>query len=414
MNSRQRILCSLDHHQPDRVPIDLGGHHSSSFSVQAYRDFRNYLGLKPSKLYIHDFIQQLALTEEDVLDILHVDTVNDAQVFLYRPEIWKDWELPDGTPCKIPNYIDVRKNSVGDSEVYNNDGVAVAIQKKGCLYFDQLVFPYAEKVDDDFSDFEEQSKKMMWQAIQSPPFPISYDAAGIAYRIKAADELRQTSDRAIYNIFGGSLLEYLNQAFRMDNSLCNLLIEPEIVNAFLDRAMEKYMRDLESFMAANGGNVDIIGWSDDLGGQSAPLMSVQTFRKFFKPRYQELWGYAKKLNPNVKLCLHSCGAIAPFIGDLIECGMDAVNPVQITCNGMELVYLKKEFGKDITFWGGGCDTREILPSAEPQQIKDHVKKNLDIMMPGGGFVFQQIHNILANVPPQNVMAMFEAVHEYNA
>ena len=132
--------------------------------------------------------------------------------------------------------------------------------------------------------------------------------------------------------------------------------------------------------------------------------------EFFKPRHKLLWNRAKEL-ADVKVMLHCCGGVRELLGDLIEAGLDAINPVQISCSGMDATQLKAEFGKDLTFWGGGCDTRDVLPNSTSKQVAEHVKKQVKIFGPGGGFVFQQVHNILANVPPENITAMFDAVND---
>jgi len=136
------------------------------------------------------------------------------------------------------------------------------------------------------------------------------------------------------------------------------------------------------------------------------------YREFFKPRHAELWARAKEL-ADVKVMLHCCGAVRPLLPDIIDAGLDAINPVQISCRGMEAEGLKRDFGKDLTFWGGGCDTQRILPGGSPDEIREHVLRQCEILAPGGGFVFQQVHNILANVPAGNIVAMYGAVQEYN-
>jgi Uroporphyrinogen decarboxylase (URO-D) len=134
---------------------------------------------------------------------------------------------------------------------------------------------------------------------------------------------------------------------------------------------------------------------------------------FFKPRHAAMWARAKQL-ADVKVMLHCCGAVRPLLPDLIDAGLDAINPVQISCRGMEAEGLKRDFGKDLTFWGGGCDTQKILPCGTPAEIREHVLQQCESLAPGGGFVFQQVHNILANVPAENIMAMYDAVREYDA
>ena len=188
-----------------------------------------------------------------------------------------------------------------------------------------------------------------------------------------------------------------------------LAAEPKHAHDFLDKLVEIHLANLEKFLAAVGEYIDIILFGDDLGMQTGPLMSPQMYREFFKPRHKLLWTRAKQL-ADVKVMLHCCGGVRELMPDLIEAGLDAINPVQISCSGMDAAGLKADFGADITFWGGGCDTRDILPTGTPQQVVDNVREQVRILSPGGGFVFQQVHNILANVPPANIVAMFDAVN----
>jgi len=178
---------------------------------------------------------------------------------------------------------------------------------------------------------------------------------------------------------------------------------------FLDKLVETHLGNLERYLAAVGDCIDVIAFGDDLGMQTGPQMSPKMYREIFKPRHEFLWKKAKEL-ADVKVMLHCCGGVRELLPDLIDAGLDAINPVQITCRGMDAAELKAEFGKDLTFWGGGCDTREVLPKSTPEQVREHVEKQLEIMSPGGGFVFQQVHNILADVPPENVVAMYDAVN----
>jgi len=147
-----------------------------------------------------------------------------------------------------------------------------------------------------------------------------------------------------------------------------------------------------------------------MGGQNSPLLSPAMFRRYYQPFYRRLWSRAREL-ADVKILLHSCGAIEPLIGDLIDAGLDAVNPVQISCRGMDAGHLKSRFGARLTFWGGGCDTQQILPRGTPEEVRSHVRQQVATLRPGGGFVFQQVHNIQADVPPENMVAMFKAVRD---
>ena len=411
MNARERVLEALAHKQPDKVPIDIGGHRSSSMAVQAYRNLRAYLGLEASELYVYDFIQQLAIVERDVQDILKGDVLDVGHDFCKNPAYWKPWRLQDGTACKIPSYIDVREDSEG-WKAYNASGVEICIQKPGCLYFEQTCFPLMDSDSQSFDNLPEELDKIMWCSIGVPPAPAGFDEAGLRVRRDTAKALKESTDRAIYSAFGGNLIEIGEFAFRIDNFLCEIAADPKRVHRFLDKLVELHMENLRRYLLEVGNYIDVLGFGDDLGMQTGPQISPKAYQEFFKPRHKQMWEYAKKLAPHIKLCLHSCGGLYELLPDIIDAGMDAINPVQFTCHGMELGRLKKEFGRDITFWGGGCDTRDVLPNGTPQQVKDHVRRNLDVMFKDGGFVFQQVHNIMADVPPSNIVAMYEAANEY--
>jgi uroporphyrinogen decarboxylase len=172
------------------------------------------------------------------------------------------------------------------------------------------------------------------------------------------------------------------------------------------------MKNLEQFVRHVAPYVDIIGFSDDLGMHNGPQISAEMFREFFKLRYKRMYDYIKKHSPHLKICLHCCGSIHKLLPDLIEAGLDSFNPVQITCGNMEPWRLKKDFGDRMVFWGGGCDTREVLSRGTPAEVADNVRVNIEAFKQGGGFIFQQVHNILADVPPENIMAMFDAAQKY--
>jgi uroporphyrinogen decarboxylase len=209
-------------------------------------------------------------------------------------------------------------------------------------------------------------------------------------------------------LFGGNLLELGQFFYRNDNFLAMLAAEPREAHAFLDKAVEIHLPELEQFLSAVGPYIDVILFGDDLGMQRGPQISPKMYREFFKPRHGTMWKRAKEL-ANVKVMLHCCGGVRELLPDLIEAGLDAINPVQISCKGMAAHELKAEFGSEMVFWGGGCETQTILAVATPSAVREHVRRQVAVWSRGGGFVFQQVHNILANVPPENVVAMYEAV-----
>jgi len=400
MTSRERVLTACNHRQPDRVPIDLSGHPSSGIAAIAYAKLRGYLGLPKKTIRVYDPIQQLAIVDEDVLDRFGVDVLDLGRGFALDEKSWADWTLPDGTPCKMPAWALPEKADLG-WVLRSGSGRVIAHMPEGALYFEQAYFPFAD--ENGPKSISGAMQESMWTAFGGPPGPW-VDQAQLR---EGAKRLRQRTDKAILGGFGGNLLETGQFFFRNDNFFMLLAAEPAKAHKFLDDLVEIHLTNLEKYLAAVGDSIDIIKFGDDLGMQSGPQVSPKMYREFFKPRHKLMWSRAKQL-ANVKVMLHCCGGVRELLPDLIDAGLEAINPVQISCAGMDAAELKAEFGKDMVFWGGGCDTQTILPSASSDEVRRHVKEQVRTLSPGGGFVFQQVHNILANVPPQNVVAMLEA------
>jgi uroporphyrinogen decarboxylase len=384
------------------VPIDFSGHRSSGIAAIAYPKLREYLGLPAKPIRVYDVIQQLAVVDEDVLDRFGVDTIELGRGFALDEQSWSPWTLPDGTACFVPAWIQIERDH-GRWVVRSKTGRVFAQMPDGALYFEQTYYPFAER--DDLEAIADALDESMWTSIASPPGPADSEALR-----EVATLLRQKTDRAIIGLFGGNLFEIGQFLYRNDQFFMLLAGEPKRAHRFLDKLVDVHLGNLEQFLGAVGEHIDIILFGDDLGMQTGPMLSPQMYREFFKARHKLLWNRAKEL-ADVKVMLHCCGGVRELIGDLIEAGLDAINPVQISCLGMDASELKAEFGKDLTFWGGGCDTRDVLPNGTVEQVTEHVKEQVKTLSPGGGFVFQQVHNILANVPPQNIAAMFDAVNE---
>jgi uroporphyrinogen decarboxylase len=403
MTSRERTLTAYQHRDPGRVPIDLSGHPSSGIAAIAYVKLRRYLGLPAKTIRVYDPIQQLAIVDDDIMEKFGVDVIDLGRGFALGEEAWADWVLPDGTPCKMPAWA--LPERVGNRWVFRSkSGREIAHMPDGALYFDQIYYPFAD--ENGPKTIPEAMGESMWHAVACPPGPW-VDAAGLR---AGAERLRLKTDKAILGGFGGNLLETGQFLYRNDNFYMFLAAEPAKAHKFLDDLVEIHLKNLEQFLGAVGEFIDIVRFGDDLGMQGGPQVSPKMYREFFKPRHKLMWTRAKQL-ANVKVMLHCCGGVRELLPDLIEAGLDAINPVQISCAGMNAKELKAEFGKDLVFCGGGCDTQTILPYATPAEVRRHVIEQVRILSPGGGFIFSQVHNIMANVPPENILAMYEAVHE---
>ena len=409
MTSRERVLAAIDHRQPDRIPIDLSAHRSSGIAALAYPKLRAHLGLKPSPVRVYDMVQQLAVVDEDVLDLFKVDTIEMGRGFLLEQGDWKDWVLPDGSPCQIPHYIHLEKR---DDNWYllTEDGKEMGVQKQGWLYFEQTYFPLRERhiADDDFSDLEDILNRTLWTGVPSPGGHLPLNPAGLAEMKDGAKALRNSTERAIVGLFGGNMFELPQWLYGMLNYFSALKLFPQDVLRLSEKLCALHLENLEKWLEAVGEFIDIVVFGDDLGGQNGLLISPEMYRRYFKPFHRQLWNRAKKL-ADVKVMLHCCGDVSSLMPDLIEAGLDAINPVQISCPGMDPARLKSQFGTKLTFWGGGCDTRFMLPSSTQEDIQKHVKEQIKVFGMDGGFVFQQVHNIMADVPMDNVVTMFKAV-----
>lgn len=410
MTSRERVRNALEHNEPDRVPVDFGGHRSSGIAAIAYAKLKKALGITDGDIYVYDMLQQLAIVETEVLDALAVDTVELGRAFMTEKMDWQDWVLPDGTPCKIPAYINAEKRA-DDWYLVSDAGRDLAIQKKGCFYFEQIYWPWQDRNPEkqDFDDIAQALADNMWGGVPTPGGHIALTDNGLKELVQGAKKLRESTDRAIVGVFGGNLFEVPQFLYRMDNYLLHMGMYPEACKRLSKALCDFYIDNLEKWLGAVGPYIDVVLFGDDLGGQNGPLMSPEMYRSYYKPYHARMWKRVKELTPNTFTNLHCCGGVEPLLGDLIEAGLESINPVQITCAGMDTATLKNKYGNDITFWGGGCDTRSILPHATPDEVRQHVLEQIEIMNQEGGFIFQQVHNIQADVPPENIIAMFEAV-----
>ena len=413
MTSRERILAAIEHRQPDRVPVDLGATPSSGISAIAYGNLKRHLGLTQGHNRVYDVVQQLAQPEDDMLNCFHIDVVDIGRAFNTEAAAWQPTTLADGQKAEYPAWFHPERQADGSFIAHMKDGLDIAHMPARGTFYDQTYFPYLDDYPADYRDLSTEMGKILWAALVHSPWDHANDP-GFWDTLRAkALELHRNSDRALMIVIGCNLFEWGTFLRRMDNFLMDLVAEPEQVERLLDALMERHLAVLEQACRAVGDVADIIRFGDDLGTNGGPFMSPNTYRSLFKPRHTILCDYVHK-NSKMKTFLHSCGSIRALLPDLIEAGYDIINPVQTTCLGMDAAGLKSDFGKDICFWGGGCDTRTVLPTGTPAEVKEHVKRRLEILAPGGGFVFNTVHNILPDVPPQNIVAMFEAIHEFNA
>ncbi len=408
MTHRERILQAFEFKESDRVPIDLSGHRSSGIAAMAYPRLRKFLDLDERPVRVYDPVQQLAVLDRDILDHYGVDTIELGRAFALDDSDWVPWVLPDGTDCFLPVWVYPEREE-NRWVIRADSGREIARMPDGATFFEQTWYPFYD--GDGYPDLAAAMEESMWHKVASPPGPLADGDKGKKLLANKAAEFRKSNDRAVLGLFGGNLLESGQMLYRNDNFLLMLAMDPPAVHDFLDRLVEKHLEDLEGYLPAVGDHIDIIVFGDDLGMQTGPQMSPEMYREYFKPRHRLMWERVKEL-ADVKIMLHCCGGVRELLPDLIDAGLEAINPVQFTARGMDVAELKKEFGREMVFWGGGCDTQHVLPNASPQEVYEHVQGQLEILVPGGGFVFQQVHNVMHNVPPENIDAMLRSVNDF--
>jgi uroporphyrinogen decarboxylase len=395
MNSRERVLTALRHQEPDRVPIDLDGMASTGIMAIAYNRLKAHLGIRGGETKVYDIGQQLAHPERPLLERFGVDVLPLTRAPLGLNPVhpaWKPWTLPDGSPALVPSDFRPVQNERGDWLILDAEGHATRRLPAGGLYFDQVYHPLAEVTT--VAEIE---------ALDLPD--LSDDE--LAWLHREACRLYETTDKVIMGHFGGSILEAAQSLRGWERFMMDMALQPRLAQALAQKLADHYVANLPRYLGAVGDYIQIIQMGDDLGTQRGPQMSLEMYRRIIKPYHRQVYEYVKTRS-DLYLFLHSCGSIYRLIPDLIELGVDILNPVQISAAEMEPARLKREFGQDIVFWGGGIDTQHVLPYATQEQVRQHVRELLGIFAPGGGYVFCQVHNIQANVPPENVVAMFEA------
>ncbi len=378
MNSRERLLAALNHQEPDQIPFDLGSTQVTGIHAVAYRNLRAYLGMPEVEPQICDMVQGLALPDDDVIEQLSVDV---RGLFPLNSHNWK-----------------IALTDLSDRWEYRDEwGISHQRPKDG-LYFSVVKSPLDRST-------------LAVGEVHHYPWPNTGDVQRLAGLRELATSYRAQGQAVMMKGVLAGIFEMSQRVRGMQKFMIDLASNEALACAFLDKMVELKIGFWETALPQLGDLIDVVSEADDYGTQTSQLISPRMFRKIFKPRLQTLFARIHQLAPRAKLFFHSDGNIRPILPDLIEIGIDILNPIHITATGMEPSALKRDFGKDVAFWGGGVETQNVLPFGTPQEVKDNVRCNVAALAPGGGYVFNTIHNIQADVPPQNIMAMIEALRE---
>jgi len=385
MNSRERVNKTLNLEEPDKVPIDLGGN-QSSIHLKAYKNLLEYLDLEDKNIQYADFTQQIADPCETILERFKID------IRYIRPK---------GGMIKIDEIEPLYEGKfVG---LYDQFGVFWGNNAEkdinDILYYDPVIHPFAE-----FKSVQE---------INNYNWPDGKDKSPFKGLREKARHLFKTTEYALSGHPSGCVYEYTTFLFGFTKALRYLRTKPELIIAAMENLLKYWVDYNTTFLNEVGEYLDVVSINGDLAEQAGPMMNLNIYEKIIKPIEFKL---SQKIHELVrgKINYHCCGSIPLFIPHFSDIGYDAVNPVQISAYDMEPCSLKKRFGKQITFWGALCNTQKTLPFGTPKQIREEVRYNIDCLKPGGGYIASNIHNITAEVPPENIVAMFDAANEYRS
>ncbi len=383
MTSRQRVLETLSHKEPDRIPFDFGSSIETGITTQAYDGFMQLMGLteEPDDTLFNFFVQAGGFKQipENILRHLGVDV--------------------RGALVQLPSELEADVKFEGTTMLLRDEWGITWAKPESSLYMDPVDHPLKGELTP--------------ERLDSYQWPDPAQEGRFTGLREEAQRLRDTGCAVMFSLYGLGLWEMAWLLHGIEDTLVDMMLKPALIERLLDNALEFQMQLWEKTLGILGDNVDICLHSEDLGTQNSPIISPDLYRKLLKRRHAKLFGHIKSSAKNdVKVLLHSCGSIRALIPDLIGTGVDALNPIQVRAAGMDTKELKREFGADLCFWGGGVDTQEVLPHGSVSEVKDEVKRRIDDLAPGGGFVFTAVHNIQPDVPPENIRAMWESFREH--
>jgi uroporphyrinogen decarboxylase len=379
MTSRERVLRALNHEAADRVPLDLGGF-QTGIHKKAYAELLSYLGIE-EEIVTLDPVQQLAKPSEQILKRFRVDTL---YICARAAESFKGGIEQSSRDGRLWH------------DLKDEFGVVWSMPDDQQLYMDISHHPLADATIDDIAGY---------------PFPDGSDATRFTGVREGALQIRNETPYAISTGIGGVVYEYCWYMRGLERWFMDMVDNPEFCEALLEKTLQFWMDYYSGFMAEVGDIVDVVMIGDDLAAQDGPLFSPRFYRQIVKPRQKRLVQHIKSLT-RAKIWYHTCGSCVEYIPDLIDNGIDILNPLQISAKGMDPKELKERFGEKLVFWGGGIDAQHVLPFASAEEVREHVRKNVEIFKSGGGYVFNNVHNIQAGVPAENIVALFDAAYEF--
>ena len=421
MTSRERLIATLNHQQPDKVVLDLGATSQTGINASTLYQLRKALGLEEHPIEISEIGQMLGRVELDVLQALKCDVValnNETNFYGYKNTNFKPWKMDDGTPVMMCGGFEYDEDERGTKWVYphgNRDAEYCAMMPKDGSFFDAApreafdfdldeedLTPLADFKDDFAVVTDEQARKWEEESIalyEGTDFGIVGQLGGGAL-----------GDAAV---IPGPAVDHPRGIRRVEDWLMAQVMYPDYVKEVFRYQTDIMLKNLEIYRQAVGDRIQVVWISGtDFGNQNGLMLGQKIFRELYKPFYKEMNDWVHQ-NTSWKTFYHTCGSVYDLLDDFAEMGLDCLNPLQLSAKKMDGKTIKEKYGDKFTFWGGGVDTQHVLPFGTPDQVRKQVLERLEMLSPGGGYVFNTIHNIVANVPAENLMAMYRAVHEFN-
>ena len=422
MNSRERIIAALNHQQPDRCPIDLGSNGQTGINVSTLYKFRKALGFNEHRLNVQEPFQMLGEIEDDLRRVVGGDVIglwNTGTMIGYKNDNQKKWQLSDGTPVFMGSRFEYDVTEKGDTLVYpqgDRSAKPSVCMPEGGSFFDSIDH-FDEEIDMDMD--EDQLTPL--EDFKND-FAVATDEEA-RYWERKSYELYDGTDYAVMGVLGGAGLGdvalipgpsviHPKGIRTVEGWLLAHMLFPDYINEVFAYQTEVMLKNLEIYKQAVGNRIQVIWVSGtDFGTQNGTFISPDTFRSLYKPHYGKVNDWIHS-NTEWKTFYHSCGRINNLLDDFSEMGVDCLNPVQFSAmepDGLSPMALKEKYGDKFVFWGGGVDTQKTLPFGTPEEVRKEVRQRVDILNRNGGYVFASIHNIVAGVPPENLIAMYETV-----
>lgn len=419
MTSRERLIRTLNHQETDKVVLDLGATPITGINANALAKLRTALGLEERKVKISEPGQLLGMVEDDVRVALGVDVVGisaNMTKYGFENKGWKPWKLQSGLDVEVPEKFNTTVDEAGNTYMYAQGDLnfpPAAVMPKNGFYFDNI-----ERGDHDFDedtvggreDFKDDFRVMNDEQVKRIEDSCNWYYENTEYGMIAGGAIAGLGDFAL--VPGPSVKQPKGIRSVTDFMMAHMIC-PDYIHEIYEYHTEVALKNAELFKQACGDKIQaIIISGTDFGTQNGPFMSLDTFREFYKPYYKKINDWVHK-NTNWKTFYHSCGAVSSFLQDFYEMGVDILNPVQLSAKGMDAQMLKKEWGDKFVFWGGGVDTQKTLPFGKPEEVYDEVMERLKLFSKDGGFVFNTVHNIQGQTTAENMMAMYQAVCDFN-